>query len=150
MVTSAGKLGDVLCCERFDDSGVEDSSFIFTCTFLDTGLPKAIQTPTVNFAVLVDCEGVEGTAGDMDDTLGKAKQAGLEAMETGAFNNAASKLVLLSRTPGEDGTLVVQGQDVVVAANNLLDLLETRNEAWLGLNLVLRVESQDSFVALIK
>lgn len=69
-------------------------------------------------------------------------------MELSALDDAATKLVLLARTPREDTATVIQGEDVVGAAGKLLDLFEGGNGDGGGLNVVIGIKAQDSVVAL--
>jgi hypothetical protein len=94
-------------------------------------------------------EGVVGARANVNNVFAQAKLARLQAVELVALHDAATELVLLARTPGIDAAAVIQGEDMVGTASQLLDLLEGGDENWSGLNAVLRIKAQDAVVALL-
>jgi len=69
-------------------------------------------------------------------------------MELVTLNDAAAELILLSGTPRENSTFVVQSKDVVGATSQMFDLLQGRDKNWSVLNPMGGVEAENSVVAL--
>jgi hypothetical protein len=150
MMSATTELGDVPVGEGFNGDRVRNGSFVVTSVVADTSRTETVQTPGVDCAVGVHSEGVVGARAHMNNVLAQAKLARLQAVELVALDDAATKLVLLARTPGEDAAAVIQGEDMVGTASQLLDLLEGGDEDGSSLNAVLRIKAQDAVVALLK
>lgn len=149
VVSSTAELGDVAVGEGVNGDWVSNGGLIVTSVVPDTSRTETVQTPGVDRAVGVHGEGVVGARAHVDNVLAQAELARLQAVELVALDNAATELVLLARTPGEDAAAVVQGEDMIGTASQLLDLLEGGDENGGGLNAVLRIKAQDAVVALL-
>lgn len=148
VMRATADLDDASTGERLDDGGVQDCRLGFAGALWDAGFAVVVQAPAVDFSGLVDGKGVEGARADVDDVLGEAKLAGLQGVELVTLEDAAAELVLFARTPGKDRAFVIDGQDMVVAAVDLLDLFQGGNQSRSGLDLLVWVEAQDPVVAL--
>ena len=137
-----------LVLEGGDDGGVENDGFVAAGAGGDAGLAVVVEAPRVDFAVLVDGEGVGVAGGDVGHGFGEAEFAGDEAVEFGALHDAAAELVLLARAPGEDGAVAAEGEDVVGACGEFGDFFEAGDEGWVALDLCGQGEAEDALVAL--
>ena len=85
-----------------------------------------------------------------DLATGEPKFAGHETVHPGALDHASSQLVLLAGSESEAIALVVEGHHVVVATNDVGNVLEARDLDQRGLDRAFRRESKDAFVALYR
>jgi hypothetical protein len=149
VVSATTELGDFPVGEGFNRDGVSNGGLIVTSVVPDTSRTETVQTPGVDRAVGVHGEGVVGARAHVNNVLAQAELARLQAVELVALDDAATELVLLARTPGEDAAVVVQGEDMVGTASQLLNLLQGGDEDRSGLNAVLWIKAQDAVVALL-
>jgi hypothetical protein len=59
---------------------VENSSFVITSTFGNSGFTKTIESPAIDLARLMNGEGMESATADVDDVFRETKLTGLEAV----------------------------------------------------------------------
>lgn len=140
---------DFLAGERLDDSGSKDDGIFLARAFEDAGFAEAVEAPSPDSAGFVDSKGVVRATVDVSDFVaGKAKFARSESVHAGAFNDATTELVLLAGAPSEDGAFLVKSQGVIVATDDVSDLLESRDEKRSALDVRSSTEPQNALVAL--
>ena len=149
VVGAASEGNDVLVGEAGDDSGLEDDGFVLARVFFVARLAEVVEAPGPDLAGRVDGEGVVGAAVDVGDLVAREPElARHEAVHARALDHAAAQLVLLPGAPGGDVALGVEGEHVVVAADDAGDLAEAGDAHEASLDLGVGGEAQDAFVAL--
>ena len=149
VVGAAFNLFDAGTSQGGDGGGFEDDGVVVASVVRDAGFAVVVEAPGPDAVALVDGEAVVLPGGDGDDLFGgEAEFAGDEAVEFGAFDDAAAELVLLPGPPGPDVAFDVEGEDVVGAADDAGDVLEGGVEEGRVLDADVRVESKDTIVAL--
>ena len=135
--------------KRLDDGRVVNIGFAAIAdVFYNAGFTEAVEAPAVDVAVGTDCEGVVCAGADGNHLFGQAELGGDEGVHFGAFENAATELILLARAPGKDLLFVIEGEDVVGAGGEGDDLFQGGEESWTILDEDVRLEAEDAFVGL--
>lgn len=88
------------------------------------------------------------TTANLDDVLGKSEFTRLKTVQPVALHDPTAQLILLSRAPGVNATLVIQGKNMIGSASQPFDLLQGRDQTRGGLDVRSRVKPEDSIVTL--
>ena len=149
VVGPTGEGNDVLVREAGDDGRLEDDGFVFARVVFVPGLAEVVEAPGPDFAGGVDGEGVVGAAVDVGDFVARKPELTRdEPVHARALDDATAQLVLLPGAPGGDVAFGVEGEDVVVAADDAGDFREAGDAHEGSLDLRVGGEAQDAFVAL--
>lgn len=150
MMGAAFDHGQSLPTQTGDLGGFSHTCLTLSGIVSDAALAEAVEAPRPHVVPAVDGEGVVcADTDDFDLLLGQPKLTGRQAGHARALDHATAELVLLAAAPGEDTAGGIQGEDVVGAAFDLLNLGEAGYEHWRSLNLDVRCEAEDAFVALL-
>ena len=94
-------------------------------------MAEGIETPGIDFAILVDSKAVVVASSNFGDLLAlETELTRDESALRSTSNDTTSELVLLTSTPGKDFPLVVESENVVGTTADGNDLLELWDEYW--------------------
>lgn len=132
--------------ERGDECWSPDARHVFLLLFAlfkvarrDPGLAVVVQPPCVDFATLVDREGVVVPAAYADNVSQLGHRRWLERRVFVPFDNAPAQLSLLPVAPGEDFARSRKSDDVIVSADYLGEAVAREGFEDGGMELFVRV-----------
>lgn len=130
VVSAAVEFLEFVAIEVLDQGGNEDC-VILTLRGWNSGLAKGIETPGIDFVILVDSKAVVVASSNFGDLFAlETELTGDESAFRSASNDTTGELVLLTSTPSKDFPLVVESENVVGTTADGNDLLELRDEHW--------------------
>lgn len=138
VMKAAGHVGNVATLEAVDDPGRRDVQVVGVIG--DPCLTKVVETPGPDGALGIDGEAVVEAGEDADDrSLGQGDGARHERFGPVPLPQArpAAQLGLLAAAPGIDDVVVGQGEDVVEACGQLLDVPDAGYLDWRWLETLL-------------
>lgn len=117
----------------------------------NTSLAKVVESPGPDSPLRVECKAVVEANKDLRDGFSRqvdsSRHQGLRLVTA---NQSAAELALVTGAPGVNDAVVGQGEDVVDAGGQLLDVFEAGDLDGLGLEAIFRCRPFASFDFLLQ
>lgn len=149
-MATTNNLLDVELLKGLNNRGCLYGIILITLILGNAGLAKCVESPGIDLSRLVDSKAVIVAATDFLDVLALETKFTRDKCANGSSgDHTASKLVLLSSSPGEDLALAAESQDVVGSSGQGGDVLQLRDQSRGALSGDIFSEAQDAIVALL-